>query len=40
MQQAIGEDFELSQSFREEHRTPFNTTQSFLYAHFRLKNKS
>jgi len=39
MRQTIGADFELLQSFREEHHTPFNTTQSFLYAHFQKKNK-
>lgn len=37
MQKTIGEGFELVQSFREEHRTPFNTTQSFIYAHFQIK---
>lgn len=37
MRQTVGEDFELLRSFREKHQTPFNTTQSFLYAHFRLK---
>jgi len=38
MQQTIGKDFHLLQSFREEHLTPFETTQNFLYAHFQ-KNK-
>ena len=37
MQQTFGSDFELVKSLREQHKTPFNTTQSFLYAHFRLK---
>ena len=32
----VGGDFELLQSFREQHHTPFDTMQSFLYAHFRL----
>jgi SAM-dependent methyltransferase len=34
--QTVGRDFELIQSFREQHKTPFDTTQNFLYAHFRL----
>ena len=37
MQQTIGSDFELIKSLRERHHTPFDTTQNFLYAHFRLK---
>jgi SAM-dependent methyltransferase len=36
MRQTLGADFELVQSFSEQHRTPFDTTQSFLYAHFRI----
>lgn len=40
MRQTIGADFELLQDFREEHHTPFNTTQSFFYAHFQKKNKT
>jgi SAM-dependent methyltransferase len=31
----IGNGFELVRSFRETHRTPFDTTQNFIYAHFR-----
>jgi SAM-dependent methyltransferase len=34
LQTTIGDEFELITSFREQHRTPFDTTQSFLYAHF------
>jgi len=37
MVRTVGADFELLQTMREEHQTPFNTMQSFLYAHFRLK---
>lgn len=37
MQQAIGADFELLQSFGEEHHTPFNTTQNFVYGHFQMR---
>jgi Methyltransferase domain len=37
MQKTLGADFKLLQSFREEHRTPFNTTQSFIYAHFQIE---
>ena len=38
MQQTIGRGFELLSSFREQHRTPFDITQNFLYAHFRRSN--
>lgn len=31
----LGNDFSLVETFREEHHTPFGTTQKFLYAHFR-----
>jgi hypothetical protein len=37
MQETLGEDFKLLQSFREEHQTPFDTTQSFIYTHFQIK---
>ena len=37
LQETIGIEFELINSLREEHRTPFNSTQSFLYAHFKFK---
>lgn len=37
MRQTLGANFELVQSFREQHKTPFDTTQNFLYAHFRTK---
>jgi len=40
IRQTFEVDFELLQSFREEHHTPFNTTQSFRYAHFQMKNKT
>jgi SAM-dependent methyltransferase len=33
---ALGADFELLQSFVDAHQTPMGTTQSFLYAAFRL----
>jgi hypothetical protein len=36
MVNAVGPDFELAESKREQHRTPFDTTQSFQYAHFRF----
>jgi SAM-dependent methyltransferase len=32
----VGPGFELVQSLRENHRTPFDTVQSFQYAHFRF----
>lgn len=35
MKQTIGGGFDLVHSFREQHRTPFDTMQNFLYAHFR-----
>lgn len=39
MQKTLGSDFKLLQSFREAHQTPFNTVQSFIYAHFQFKKK-
>ena len=39
MMETLGADFELLQSEREEHHTPFETTQNFLYAHFRYVPK-
>ena len=36
LQETLGADFRLLQSFREEHQTPFNTNQSFIYAHFQI----
>lgn len=30
----VGDGFELAENFRDLHRTPFDTTQSFLYARF------
>ncbi|MBA3631601.1 MAG: hypothetical protein H0W58_02130 [Acidobacteria bacterium] len=39
IQETLGADFKLLQSFREEHQTPFNTKQSFIYAHFQIRNK-
>jgi hypothetical protein len=32
----VGPGFELVDSLREQHPTPFDTIQSFQYAHFRL----
>ncbi|MDQ3320894.1 MAG: hypothetical protein M3525_00335 [Acidobacteriota bacterium] len=40
MRETLGEGFELVRSFREEHQTPFGTTQSFPYAHFQFENKN
>jgi hypothetical protein len=37
MQQTVGTGFELVTSFREDHITPFGTTQNFLYAYFRRR---
>jgi SAM-dependent methyltransferase len=37
MIETIGPDFTLLGSMREQHRTPFETTQSFQYAHFRYE---
>jgi SAM-dependent methyltransferase len=34
--ETVGQGFELLESFREEHHTPFDTTQNFTYAHFRM----
>lgn len=31
----LGSKFELVETFREQHQTPFDTTQNFLYGHFR-----
>ena len=36
LRQTLGADFELLQSFREEHRTLFNTMQNFIYAYFQI----
>lgn len=35
MVEVVGDEFELVESLREEHTTPFDTTQSFRYAMFR-----
>ena len=35
LQRTIGNDFELLETFREQHQTPSGTIQNFLYAHFR-----
>jgi hypothetical protein len=32
----VGPGFEFVESLREWHRTPFDTAQSFQYAHFRF----
>lgn len=34
--QTLGERFELLRTFREQHTTPFDTTQNFVYGYFRL----
>jgi SAM-dependent methyltransferase len=34
MTDTVGPDFKLVESLREQHHTPFGTTQSFQYAHF------
>ena len=34
----VGEDFELIDSFKELHRTPFGTEQSFVWARFRMRD--
>lgn len=36
LRETVGTDFLLVQSFREQHLTPFDTKQSFIYAHFQL----
>lgn len=33
--ETLGSEFTLIHSFREQHLTPFETTQNFLYTHFR-----
>ena len=35
--ETLGPDFILHCSFSEVHETPFDTTQNFLYAHFRMR---
>jgi hypothetical protein len=37
MREMLGADFNLLRSFREQHQTPFDTTQNFLYAHFQIE---
>ena len=37
LKQTIGPGFELADTLREQHQTPFDTTQNFLYAHFRRR---
>src|SRR3989338_3767391 len=39
MQTEFGNDFTLIENFTEEHMTPFNTKQEFVYCHFKLKSK-
>lgn len=34
----VGEDFELLDSFKEIHQTPFGTEQSFAWAQFRMRD--
>jgi SAM-dependent methyltransferase len=38
LKQTVGPDFELLESGHEAHKTPFDTKQNFLYAHFRFKD--
>jgi ubiquinone/menaquinone biosynthesis C-methylase UbiE len=35
LRRTVGQGFNLIQTFREQHRTPSDTTQNFIYAHFR-----
>jgi len=35
LQATVGSGLELVHSFNTTHKTPFDTTQNFLYAHFR-----
>ena len=37
LKQTLGDDFELVRTFREQHRTPFDTYQNFVYGHFRIR---
>jgi SAM-dependent methyltransferase len=37
LRETVGAEFNLIESLRERHRTPFETMQSCLYAHFQLK---
>lgn len=37
MQETFGEHFELKESFKDNHTTPFDTTQNFLYCRFEKK---
>ena len=37
LQQTPGDGFALLKTFREQHTTPFDTTQSFIYGYFRLR---
>ncbi len=37
LQETLGENFRLLQSFREQHQTPLDTKQSFIYAHFQIE---
>lgn len=35
--ETLGTQYRLVESMREEHQTPSNTKQRFLYAHFKLE---
>lgn len=37
MQSVFGDDFELAYSFTEDHKTPFDTTQNFIFCTFNKK---
>ena len=40
LRERVGEGFELEDSFKEMHQTPFGTEQSFVWARFRLSGHS
>ena len=40
LRERVGEAFELEDSFKELHQTPFGTEQSFVWARFRLRGHS
>ena len=40
LQTTFGAEFELIESFRDEHTTPFGTIQNFVYGHFKFRPRS
>ena len=38
LQRTLGSGFELVRTFREQHQTPFDTVQNFVYGHFRKRH--